>query len=126
MQGGDALAVDVFEEVKQYVNNPKCNIIMLENPPYSDEQADYIKKGKSRDNNNFVRTQYMLDRNGDKSSFKDLSNLFIWSSWKYYLTKPDDQYILYSPVKYWKSLGLSNKKYMELYLQVDNLTLAIL
>lgn len=116
LQGGDALAVDVFEEVKQYVNNPKCNIIMLENPPYSDEQADYIKKGKSRDNNNFVRTQYMLDRNGDKSSFKDLSNLFIWSSWKYYLTKPDDQYILYSPVKYWKSLGLSNKKYMEGYL----------
>ena len=116
LQGGDALSVDIFEEVKQYVENPKCNIIMLENPPYSDEQADYINKGKSRNNNNFIRTQYMQHISGDKSSFKDLSNLFIWSAWKYYLTKDDDQFILYSPIKYWKALELSNKKFMEGFL----------
>ena len=41
----------------------------------------------------------------------ELSNLFIWSGFKYYLNKPTDSFILYSPTKYWRNQNLVNKKY---------------
>jgi hypothetical protein len=43
----------------------------------------------------------------------DLSNLFIWSGFKYYLTKQTDSYILYSPTKYWRNQNLVNKRFMD-------------
>jgi hypothetical protein len=33
VEGGDALAVDVFEEIKPYIEDKKCNVILFENPP---------------------------------------------------------------------------------------------
>lgn len=47
---------------------------------------------------------------------RDISNQFIWSGRKYYLTKKNDCYILFSPIKYWKSLGLCDKKFIEGFL----------
>ena len=41
----------------------------------------------------------------------DLANLFIWSGFKYYLRHKTDSYILFSPIKYWKSNKLVNKKF---------------
>lgn len=113
--GADALEVEVFEQVKEYVNNPNCNIIVLENPPYRDTGAtDNIESGTVK--NCLVAKRMLLEKHKNKNTTTDLSNLFIWSAWKYYLQKPDDQFILYSPIKYWKSLGLSDKKFMEGYL----------
>jgi hypothetical protein len=43
----------------------------------------------------------------------DLANRFIYSAFKYYLRQETDSYILFSPVKYFKSIGLVNKKFVE-------------
>ena len=40
---------------------------------------------------------------------KDLANQFIWSGFKYFF----DYYVVYSPVKYFKSQGLINKTFNE-------------
>jgi len=54
--------------------------------------------------------------NSNVSTARDISNQFIWSGWKYYLTKPDDYFVLFSPIKYWKSLGLGEKKFIDGFL----------
>lgn len=43
----------------------------------------------------------------------DLGNAFIWSAFKYYLRQPTDSYIVYSPVKYWKSQHLIDKEFID-------------
>ncbi len=42
----------------------------------------------------------------------DLANAFIWSAFKYYLRQDTDSYIVFSPIKYWKSQHLINKKFI--------------
>jgi hypothetical protein len=42
---------------------------------------------------------------------KDITNLFIWSSFQYFLRQPTDSYILFSPVKYFKNLELVTKTF---------------
>ena len=44
---------------------------------------------------------------------RELSNLFIWSAFKYYLRNPEDSYIIFSPIKYWKNVGLAEKEYID-------------
>jgi hypothetical protein len=121
LHGGDALSVEVFPELKEYVDNPKCNIIMIENPPYNDTSADNIgdtQRKSTKENYIFENMKNDLKNlsNSNVSTAREISNQFIWSAWKYYLKKLDDQFILYSPIKYWKSLGLGNKEFKEGYL----------
>ena len=49
-------------------------------------------------------------------ALNDLSNLFIWSGFKFYLKKPTDSYILYAPTKYWRNQSLVNKKFEDGFL----------
>ena len=104
-----------INELNSYVKNPNINIIMLENPPYRDENAmdsnNHIGKIKS-----YVRINMANDLKNNKNDYKDLSNQFIWSAQKYYLKKENDFYILYSPVKYFKSQNLCNKTFINGYL----------
>ncbi len=92
-----------------YVKDKKTNIILLENPPFRDETSNSHMSGKSIPS--FVKGIMKEEING--AALNDLSNQFIWSGWKFYLKKSDDCYILFSPIKYWKSSGLSNKKFLE-------------
>lgn len=114
LAGADALAIEVFDQVRQYVNNPKCNIIMLENPPYRESNANHYGDTKGKTERSLVANNMIM--RGIHNEARDLSNQFIWSAWEYYLKKPDDQFILYSPIKYWKSLRLADKEFKEGYL----------
>jgi len=121
VEGGDALAVEVFEEIKPYVEDKSCNVILFENPPYRDSSGSNIENQKNKTNKgNFIFEEMKDDlsnlQNSNISTARDISNQFIWSGWKYYLIKKNDCYILFSPVKYWKSIGLVNKKFIEGYL----------
>ena len=121
VDGGDALAVEVFEEMKPYIKDKNCNVIMFENPPYRDSSGSNIENEKNKTNKgNFIFEKMKKDlknlQNSNISTARDISNQFIWSAWKYYLTKHNDCYILFSPIKYWKSIGISNKKFIEGYL----------
>ncbi len=120
LSGADALSKAFLEipEIMKYVNNPNCNIILFENPPYADDSGDAHKTGASRGTS---KNNYFAEQMNKKVKppfpglvqSKDIANLFIWSGFEYYLKKPNDAYILFSPIKYWKTGHLVNKKLMD-------------
>ena len=113
VRGADALSNDYINSsiIKQYIDNPKCTIILFENPPYSEVNGTTIGEGKQAIwKNSDVRNEMKKEITG--SPLNDLANLFIWSAFKYYLRQDTDSYILYSPIKYWKAQKLINKKFI--------------
>lgn len=102
------------EVIRRYVDDPKVTVIMYENPPYSDANADNAKEEKrSRDEFGFVYEQ--MKKKTSLHAERDIANRFIWSAFEYYVKKPQDSYVVFSPIKYWKS-GLCQKKYIEGFL----------
>lgn len=106
-----------INELNSYVKNPNINIIMLENPPYRDETTgNKDNKAKRSYEDSFVKIQMKSNIKSGGAIFNDISNRFIWSAFKYYLKKENDFYIVYSPVKYFKSCNLCNKTFIDGYL----------
>lgn len=117
--GADALSEDfvTLDVIKKYVDDPNCNIILFENPPYSETSSIEHQKKKAGKSSNWKKSYIMQQMRNDKyvkgSAYNDLGNLFIWSGFKYYLRKPEDSYIVYSPVKYWKAQSLIDKRFIK-------------
>lgn len=130
VEGGDALSAQFvtgqkslgmtkeynysIDTLLDYVKDKKTNVILLENPPYRDMTASDKVAGKSL-KKSFVYDEF-VKAGTNQATHNDVANLFIWSGWTYYLHKPDDYFILFSPIKYWKSLGLGEKKYIDGFL----------
>lgn len=120
----DALAYDIIpaehneqgvsnDYVREKVQDENCVIILLENPPYSEVAAGSVQNSGGKENEwkkSFVIGEMKKDKAISGVVFNDLSNLFIWSGFKYYLTKHHDSYILYSPTKYWRTQNLVNRE----------------
>ncbi|NCU28455.1 MAG: hypothetical protein EOM85_02175 [Candidatus Moranbacteria bacterium] len=100
--------LSIIDKLNSYVSNPKVNLILLENPPYRDGS------GEEGYRKSYIREQMKDNKLGIISN--DIANQFIWSGWKHYLKKPDDFFVLFSPIKYWKSLGLGDKKFIDGFL----------
>lgn len=124
VSNADAMSKDYIDNplIKQYVNNPNCTIILFENPPYADSSSstfndgDKTKQYKTARKTLYVTQEYIKNintLNEKRNSSQELSNLFIWSGFQYYLRQTTDSYIVFSPVKYFKSIGLCNKKFVE-------------
>ncbi len=116
--GADALSQEYIENpiIRQYVDDPKCTIILYENPPYAEttsaeHQRRRVGKKSSTWKNSFIVQEMKKEVKGSASN--DLGNVFIWSGFKYYLRQPTDSYIVYSPVKYWKAQHLINKRFVK-------------
>lgn len=107
--------------IKNYINDEDCAIIMFENPPYADSSSsdfivgnDRTKKAKSKRKTTFVAEEFkkgVKKYNTYQASAREFSNLFIWSAFEYYLRQKTDAYIVFSPVKYFKSVWLVQKKF---------------
>src|SRR5699024_5672263 len=103
----------VPNEIHKHVDNPDCTVILFENPPYADAAGvESNVSGKKKAfgwQASWVKAQMAaepaISRNGTKP-LRDLTNLFIWSAFKYYLRQPTDSYVVFSPSKYFKSQGL--------------------
>lgn len=120
VRGADALSKEYIENpvIKQYIDNPKCTIILFENPPYAETtSAEHQRKGHSTSSSiwkkSYVVSEMRKEISG--SALNDLGNAFIWSAFKYYLRQPTDSYIVYSPCKYWKAQHLINKEFIDGY-----------
>ena len=122
----DAMSKDFINNpiIKQYVDDPNCTIILFENPPYFDSGAityndgDTSKRAKAPSVKSFIKTEFMKEigkYNAPQAIAKELSNLFIWSGFKYYVRQEGDAYIVFSPVKYFKNLELVKKKMVDGY-----------
>jgi len=75
-----------IKQLNDYISNPKCNIIIFENPPYRDQSAWNDKNKNLKSKETFVKKEFIKSWT-NQASHRDLSNLFIWSAWKYYLKK---------------------------------------
>lgn len=114
VRGADALSKEYIENpvIKQYVDNPKCTIIMFENPPYTEAggiETQKIKKHSASWKNSHIVGEMKKEVKGVITN--DLANAFIWSAFKYYLRQPTDSYIVFSPIKYWKGQKLISKEF---------------
>ena len=113
----DALSEDFLnnEIIKQYVDNPKCTVILFENPPYA--EAGAIQTNEARTirgaswKKSFIAGEMKNEVKGVAKN--DLANLFIWSGFEKYLRYETDSYVLFSPVKYFKSQNLFNKNFQK-------------
>lgn len=121
LQGGNALEesfFDNFQEEFKLRDEGKLAIIMLENPPYAegrgwrDDNVDMT--GLTKTYISEIMSQAKVN-NGKKGLVlqKDLLNQFIWSA--YAIFKPE-YYILYAPVRYWKTQHLIDKQFIQGYL----------
>lgn len=126
VSNADAMSKDFIENplIKQYVDDDKCTIILFENPPYQDSSAitytdDNGIRGKTGRKDTYVCSEYKKNLhllNEGKGSFREISNLFIWSGFRYYLRQNTDSYIVFSPIKYWKTIGLADYKFIDGYI----------
>ena len=105
----------VHPVMQPYLDNPKCTVILFENPPYRNDIAgndrrngDPLKMEESTFVYQAMLKELSMFDNTNVSTVKDLSNRFIWSGMKYFLRQKGDSFILFSPVKYFKSLGIIN------------------
>lgn len=117
VRGADALSKEYVNSklIKQYIDAPKCTIILFENPPYAEttsieHQKQKVGKSSSIWKNSFVVQEMKKDPKVKGNASGDLGNAFIWSAFKYYLRQPTDSYIVFSPVKYWKVQHIIDKK----------------
>lgn len=81
-------------------------MIIYENPPFAETTSIEHQKrhsGKSSSKKwkyTFVTMQAKQELKGARSN--DMSNVFIWSAFHYYLRQSTDSAIIFSPLKYWK------------------------
>lgn len=118
IMNADAMTKEYLENeiIKEYLENEKCTIILFENPPYSDTSSitsEYDENGNkhiTKNKESFIFNEMKKEkdkfRNKNISTIRDYVNRFIWSGFKYYLRQKGDKYIVFSPVKYFKSLGI--------------------
>lgn len=130
VEGGDALSSQFISGQKSlgmtkeynesiatllgFVSDKKTNIILYENPPYRDETSNthLASRGKGK---NIIKEEMAAEKSWGATQ-NDIANQFIYAAWKHYLTKPNDAYVLFSPVKYWKSLGLGEHSFVDGFL----------
>lgn len=115
VSNADAMSEEFISNplIKQYVDDDKCTIILFENPPYRDMTVDHSQDAK-RKGQSFVASKAKKVLKGTASN--DLANLFIWSGITYYLRQPTDSYVVFSPIKYWKTDKIINKKFVDGFL----------
>jgi len=120
--GADALSEEYIENslIRQYIDNPKCTVILFENPPYAETtSAEHQRRGvgvkSSVWKNSYVVDEMKKDVKGKVKGTptNDIGNAFIWSGFKYYLRQPTDSYVVFSPVKYWKAQHLVKKQFLD-------------
>ena len=117
VRGADALSKEYIDNpvVKQYIDDPKCTIILFENPPYADTTSvEHQRKGKGKDSTTWKKSHVIqeMKKAVKGNAVNEMGNAFIWSGFHYYLRRPTDSYIVYSPVKYWKAQHMIDRKYI--------------
>lgn len=118
VRGADALSEEYvyLPVIQQYIHNEQCSIILFENPPYAETTSlEHQRQGKGKESSvwkkSYIAQEMAKELKG--SALNDLANAFIWSAFKYYLRQNTDSYIVFSPVKYWKSQHIINKDFLD-------------
>lgn len=120
VRGSDALSEEFVNNpvIKQFLNDDNCTIILFENPPYAETTSAEHQRLKVKPVTDGWKSSYVVSQMRKEvkgPALNDLGNIFVWSAFKYYIRKPEDSYIVYSPLKYWKAQHLINKEFLKGY-----------
>ena len=118
---GDALEKSFNESLKEIIeayratckeNGKELRLIFFENPPYAEPQAEATRSGNTVKGTGKEYITTLMKSSGRKfgTATNDIANKFIWSAFNYF---DCDHYIVFSPIKYWKSQHLINEKFIE-------------
>lgn len=119
----DAMSEDFINNpiIRHYVDSPQCTIILFENPPYQDSTS--VSSRNDKNNCAFAKSRAekfvaneMRSNVLNRDAVRDLANQFIWSGFHYYLRYDTDCYVVFSPIKYWKYVGLAEKDFINGFL----------
>jgi len=117
LSDGDALTEEFNKVITKIIDDErkkargKLVVIGLENPPYHTPQSEGIRGEKSIKQTSWIKEQMRKSTDANGQAIVDLANQFIWSMIKY-----TDEYIFFSPIKYWKSQHLFDGTFNEGYL----------
>ena len=100
--------------IQRYVSDPKCSVILFENPPYRDVTTSTTHNGRHK--TDYISEQMKQADDVKGAAINDLANRFIWSGFHYFLIQPTDSYIVFSPVKYFKQYNFVNAEFETGYL----------
>lgn len=107
VNGSNALSEDFLKHpvIQKYLKDSQVTVIIYENPPFAETTSmDHQKKGKGKSSGlwkkNLVVDEAKEELKGAQSN--DMSNVFVWSAFHYYLRQPTDSVIIFGPLKYWK------------------------
>lgn len=86
VRGADALSQEYVENpvIKQYIDNPKCTIIIFENPPYAETTSAEHQRTKASGKSNAWKTSFVVQEMKKNLTgvvgrpINDLGNAFIW------------------------------------------------
>lgn len=103
------------EVIRRYIDDSKVTVIMYENPPYQDSSAITFsdkngKRQKTGRKESYVCNQFkehLTEFGEQRGASREISNLFIWSAINLYMRNKYDSYIVFSPIKYFKNIGLT-------------------
>ena len=118
---GDALEKSFNESLKEIIeayratckeNGKELRLIFFENPPYAEPQAEATRSGNTVKGTGKEYITTLMKNSGRKfgTATNDIANKFIWSAFNYF---DCDHYIVFSPIKYWKSQHLINEKFVK-------------
>ncbi len=117
LSDGNTLTKSFDDAITKIINEQreksdrKLIVIGLENPPYRDETTNIKNSKASTSNITKSHTYEVLMKTHGSLKARDLSNQFIFSMLKY-----ADEYIIYSPIKYWKSQHIFDEIFNEGYI----------
>ncbi len=111
VSNADAMSREYIENplIRRYADDPRCTVILFENPPYRDDTSGMtgVKASSYTKGSSYVLSE-MKKVGGLK--LNEMANRFIWSGFEYYLRQETDSYIVFSPIKYWKADHLIDKE----------------
>ena len=114
---GDALEKSFNESLKEIIeayratckeNGKELRLIFFENPPYAEPGSKYNSDNKT--SGSYLHSLISKDETVKGRAKTDLANQFIWSAFKYFNC---DHYVVFSPIKYWKSQHVIDEKFVE-------------
>ena len=117
LRGANALTRDIIDrpEVKKFIDDPHCNVIVYINPPYVETTGiEFQKKNEGKNASSWKDSWMVQEMKKEVSGVatNDMGNVFIWQAFRYFMNLPEDSLIVFSPVKYWKAQHLVKKKFM--------------
>jgi len=107
--------LDVIERTKEA---DKVTVILYENPPYAETSGIEFQKRNIGKEHSVWKNSFVVDEMKKKvkgAVSNEISNAFIWSAFEYFVKDKYDSYVVFSPVKYYKSQHLVNKKFIDGY-----------